>query len=75
MTLYYLGRLDGRGTKLDIESLIAAEVSKMTSDDYASEMKRCEAGLREKGQQIMQIGRDLTERQKGAPGLRKKSSN
>jgi hypothetical protein len=67
MTLYYLGRLDGRGVKADVEELIVAEASKMTSVDYALETKRCEAGLTEKGQQITQIGKDLIERGKAMP--------
>ena len=64
MTLYYIGRLDGRGVKVNVEALIVQEANKMTSVDYVSESKRCEAGLTEKGQQITQIGRDLTEHDK-----------
>jgi hypothetical protein len=67
MTLYYIGRLDGRTPKLDIERLIVAEANRMTSTDYASEGQRCEAGLTEKGQQITQIGRDMTGVGKAAP--------
>jgi hypothetical protein len=64
MTLYYLGRVDGREKKLNTEELIVAQANSMTTADYASETKRCEAGLAEKGQQITQIGRDLAERGK-----------
>jgi len=68
MTLYYLGRLDGRAAKVDIERLIVAEATRMSSADYASEAQRCEGGLTEKGQQITQIGKDLTGVGKATPG-------
>jgi hypothetical protein len=63
MTLYYLGRLDGRVPKLDIENLLIQESKKMTASDYASAMKRCGAGLVGKGEQITKIGKDLIKRQ------------
>ena len=68
MTLYYLGRLDGRAVKVDLEQLIVAEATRMSSADYASEAQRCEGGLTEKGQQITQIGKDLTGVGKATPG-------
>jgi hypothetical protein len=61
MTLYYLGRLDGRRTKADVEKLIIAQASMMTGADYAAETMRCEAGLTEKGRQIAKIGAGLTQ--------------
>jgi hypothetical protein len=64
LTWYYIGRLEGRTPKLDIKSLVIEETNKMNSSDYESETRRCEAGMKEKGQQIMQIGQDLMERQK-----------
>jgi hypothetical protein len=64
LTLYYMGRLDGRVPQLDIEDLLIEESSKMTNSDYASEAKRCGIGLAEKGQQITKIGTDLIERGK-----------
>jgi hypothetical protein len=68
ITLYYMGRLDGRGVKKGVEEqLIAEEASNMTNADYASETKRCEAGLAETGQQITKIGNDLIERGKKTP--------
>ena len=67
LTLYYLGRLDGRVPKLDIENLLIAEGSKMTSSDDASEAKRCGARLAVKGEQITKIGKDLIEREKKKP--------
>ena len=64
MAIYYLGRLDGQSKGADIEGLIVAEAGKMTSADYASETKRCDAGLTEKGLQITQLGQDLIARQR-----------
>ena len=67
LTLYYIGRLDGRAPKLDIEHLIIEETRKMADADYASEEKRCGAGLAEKGRQITEIGKHLVESEKKAP--------
>jgi hypothetical protein len=67
LTLYYIGRLDGRVPKLDIERLIIEETRMMADSDYASEEKRCGAGLAEKGQQITEIGKHLVESGKKAP--------
>jgi hypothetical protein len=62
LSLYYIGRLDGRVPKLDIEELMIKEVSKMTTSDYGSEAKRCGASLTDKGQEITRIGKDIIER-------------
>jgi hypothetical protein len=67
LTLYYIGRLDGRLPKLDIEHLIIEETRKMADADYASEEKRCGAGLAEKGRQITEIGKHLVESGKKTP--------
>jgi hypothetical protein len=39
--LYYIGRLEGRVPRLDVEDLIVREVSTMTAADYSSEAQRC----------------------------------
>jgi hypothetical protein len=62
LALYYIGRLDGRAPKLDLEDLIIKELGKMTAADYASEAQRCGGSLTEKGQQITKIGQDLIQR-------------
>ncbi len=67
LTLYYIGRLDGRSPKLDIEHLLIEETRKMTDADYASEERRCGARLAEKGQQITEIGKHLVESGKKVP--------
>jgi hypothetical protein len=60
--LYYLGRVEGRTPKLDVETLMIEQISKMTSSDYSSETQRCGNGLTAKGKQISQIGKDMIER-------------
>ena len=62
LSLYYIGRLDGRVPMLNLEDLMIKELSKMTSSDYNSEAKRCGASLTDKGQQIARIGKEMTER-------------
>lgn len=64
LTLFYLGRLDGRVPELDIESLLIEQAGKMSDADYASEGRRCDAGLTQKGQQIIELGKHLIERGK-----------
>jgi hypothetical protein len=62
LSLYYIGRLNGRAPKLNIEDLLIKEISTMTSSDYDSEAKRCGARLTEKGQEITRIGKNISER-------------
>jgi hypothetical protein len=64
LSLYYIGRLDGRVPKLDLEELVIKEVSTMTTFDFSSEAKRCGASLTDRGQEITQIGNDMVERGK-----------
>jgi hypothetical protein len=61
LAFYYIGRLDGRAPKLDIEGLMAQEIRRMTPADYDSEAKRCGNGLAEKGREITEIGKRLAE--------------
>jgi hypothetical protein len=68
LTLYYIGRLDGRRPQLDIEHLLIEETHKMANADYVSEEKRCGEGLAAKGQQITEIGKHLIETGKKTPG-------
>ncbi len=64
LTMYFVGRIEGRAPKLDIEELLVNEVVKMTSADYGSEAKRCGGSLALKGQDMTKIGNDLLERAK-----------
>ena len=67
MTLYYIGRLDGREPKLDLEHFLIEETRQMTDADYLSEEKRCGAGLVQKGNQITEIGKRLIDAGKKIP--------
>ena len=62
LSLYYIGRLDARVPRPNIEELMIKEISTMTTADYGSEAKRCGASLRDKGQEITRIGRDMIQR-------------
>ncbi len=59
--LYYVGRIDGRQPKLDIEVLLAKELVKMSAPDFGREASRCEGHLTEKGKELAKIGEDLVE--------------
>jgi hypothetical protein len=61
LTLYYIGRIDGRVPKLDFETLLAKETVKMTPTEFKNEAKRCGGHLSLKGEQITKIGKDMTE--------------
>src|ERR1700685_3052113 len=41
MALYFIGRLDGRDPKLDLEAMLSAQLSKMTAADFTAEAARC----------------------------------
>jgi hypothetical protein len=59
MALYFIGRLDGRDPKLDLQALLAQQLSKMTAADFAAEATRCGNSLTTKGAQITRLGQDL----------------
>ena len=61
LALYYIGRLDGRDPKLDLESALAKEVVKMTPAELREAATRCGARLTEKGQELTKIGQDMLE--------------
>jgi hypothetical protein len=56
MTMYYLGRLDGRLQEVDLQSLIVGELKKMSDADFASAKSRCDTELNAKGNEVTQIG-------------------
>ena len=62
LALYYIGRLDGRTPKLDIEKLMVQEITRMSDVDYSTEGQRCGSSLTEKGKEITRIGKDMIER-------------
>lgn len=62
LSLYYIGRLDGRAPSFDLEDAIVQQVSTMKPADYAAEAQRCGGSLQTKGQQITALGEHLIER-------------
>jgi hypothetical protein len=59
MALYFIGRLDGRDPKIDLEAVLSEQLSKMSAADFTAEATRCGASLTTKGAQITQVGQDL----------------
>jgi hypothetical protein len=60
MTYYYLGRLDGRTPKPDLEHLISVESKKMTPADVQADQTRCGSELDAKSRALQQIGQHAT---------------
>jgi hypothetical protein len=68
MTYYFLGRLDGRTPKPDLERLISAESKKMTPADIQADQARCGVELDAKSRALQQIGHHATlDEQPAAP--------
>jgi hypothetical protein len=61
-TLYYIGRLDGRTPKLDLENLMVQEIPKLNDATFRAEAVRCGNGLTVRGQQITEMGEHLVKR-------------
>lgn len=75
LSLYYIGRLNGRMPQLDIEKLLVEEANKMTASESASEAKRCGAGISAIAEQISRVGNDFLERHRRPPIHSKTPSN
>jgi len=60
--LYFLGRIDGRATELDLEGALYAEAVRMTEDDVRREGPRCGAELTARGADLQEMSRRLAER-------------
>ena len=61
MTIYYMGRLEGRDPNLDLKGRIADEGRKMSAGDMQSETRRCAAELKAKGEAIAEMGKNPTQ--------------
>jgi hypothetical protein len=59
LVLYYMGRLDGRASSLDLSKLLTEQIDRMTAADYSIEATRCSQTLSTKGAQIKQLGEQL----------------
>jgi hypothetical protein len=68
LSMYYIGRLDGRVPKLDLEELILKEGGTMTNADFGAEAKRCGETLAARGQEITRIGQDIVARERKKSG-------
>jgi len=56
LAAYYLGRLDGRTPKVDLETLVPAEMAKLSPEDYRPELLRCGAEARTRREAVSAIG-------------------
>ena len=65
LSVYYLGRLDGRAPHANIEQLIEREVGKMTLTEFRANATRCGKALTRKGQELQKIGADLVRKGQG----------
>lgn len=59
LTLYYLGRLEGHTTQVNVEDLIIEQVTTMDEPAFHTAATRCGNGLTAKGQQLTKISQDL----------------
>ena len=73
-TMYFMGKLEGRDPRLNIENAMVAEATKMTVEQLQSELIRCGGEMRAIGQKWDDIGKNLVKRgqelqkqQKAAP--------
>ena len=58
-SFYYMGKLDGRAAGLDLESLIMAEIPKMTEAGFQADAKRCGEEMTRRGNAASDMGKDL----------------
>jgi hypothetical protein len=56
---YFLGRVDGRFPKAELEKLIKAEATKMSSGDFKSAVSQCGATFSARATEIVRIGKEL----------------
>ena len=61
-TMYFMGKLEGRDPRLNIEDAMVAEVSKMTVGQLQSELIRCGGEMRSVAQKWDDIGKNLVKR-------------
>ena len=61
-TMYFMGKLEGRDPRLNIENAMVAEATKMTVEQLQSELIRCGGEMRSIGQKWDDIGKNLVRR-------------
>ena len=60
--LYWIGKLDGRDPKFDLEKRMAAEIPKMNGAFLKTEALRCSTELMKRGQKEADMGEDLAKK-------------
>lgn len=61
---YFLGRLDGRFPNANLLSLIRQEATRMSPTDFGEAARRCGLKFSERGAEIVQIGKSLSQPEK-----------
>ncbi len=61
LLIYYLGRIQGRTPKADLEALIRSEAKKMTPSAFSEAARRCGTELSVQGAAISKIGQSLSQ--------------
>jgi hypothetical protein len=59
LTMYFLGRIDGRAPTADLQKLVLEEATKTSADGLRSAMRRCGKELSARGAEVTQIGKNL----------------
>lgn len=67
VALYYLGRLDGRNEKLDLEPLLMQQAAQMTEAEYHSGARECGERMKIRGQQIVTMAQDMANHARAQP--------
>lgn len=62
MTMYYLGKLDGRSPGTDLEALVARQASAMGEEEKERLLIACSAQLELRGKQLEAVGERLSRR-------------
>ncbi len=57
--MYYIGRIEGRDPRLDLEAKLTGELMKMSAAERQAEVRRCGADLSAKGKLLSDIGANL----------------
>lgn len=64
LTVYFLGRIEGRSPGINLEKLIELQATAMTRDDERRALQRCGKEFASQGTELVRIGRMLVAPQK-----------
>lgn len=59
LSIYFLGRVDGRSPSADLQKLLKREIKKMTASEFRSAGSRCGMEFSRRGAEITRIGKAL----------------